>query len=105
MGSVSTTGKDVASNQGAGYGRKQFVETNDVDNLIDPTLETESVILRAHPDNGGAIYVGWDDEVTTDDGFPLSPGDAVTFDVDNSRQIIYGVADEAGDEIRFIATS
>lgn len=105
MSSVSTTGKDVASNEGAGYGRKRFVETEDPDNLIDPTLETESIILRAHPDNTGEIFVGWDDEVTAEDGFPLSPGDAVTFDVDNSRQVIYGVANSAGDQIRFIATS
>lgn len=105
MGSVSTTGKDVASNEGAGYGVKQFVEAHDVDNVMDPTMETESWILRAHPDNQGIIYLGWDDDVTEDNGFPLSPGDATTMDMDNSKQVVYAIADTSGDELRYIATS
>lgn len=105
MSSVSTTGKDVASNEGAGYGRKQFIETNDVDNVMDPTMETESWILRGHPSNDGVIYIGWDEDVTVDNGFPISAGDAVAIDMDNSKQVVYAVADTAGDELRYIATS
>jgi hypothetical protein len=105
MGSVSTSGKDVASNEGAGYGVKVFVNSNDPDNVMDPTLETESWILRAHPQNEGIIYLGWDEDVTTENGFPLSAGDASSMDMDNSKQVIYAVADTAGDELRYIATS
>lgn len=105
MSSVSTTGKDVASNEGAGYGAKQFTNSHDSDNVMDPTLETESWIIRAHPENEGIIYIGWDEEVNEDNGFPLSRGDATTMDMDNSKQVIYAVADTAGDELRYIATS
>lgn len=105
MGSISTTGKDVPSNEGADYGFMQFVEANDPDNVMDPTLETDSWILRGHPENDGVIYIGWDDDVTVRTGFPISAGDAVAIDMDNSKQVIYAVADTVGDELRYIATS
>jgi hypothetical protein len=82
----------------------QFVNANDVDNVMDPTMETQSWSVRAHPENGGIIYIGWDEELTVDNGFPLSAGNTVAFDMDNSRQVLYAVADTAGDEVRYIAT-
>lgn len=104
MGDVSTTGRNPAANTGAGYDRTLFTTANDPERIIGVGIETSSVLLRTNPDNNGVIYVGFDDDVTTSNGFPMEPGDAITISIDVAEEGIWAVADTQNDDIRWIAT-
>lgn len=103
-GSISTSGQEPPSNRGAGYDRVLFTNTNEPERLISAATETSSVLLRTNPDNNGVIYVGFDDDVTTQTGFPMEPGDAITISIDVAEEGIWGVADTQNDDLRWIAT-
>lgn len=65
------------------------------------TGTTESIIVQAHPENTGYIYVG--DSTVTDTGdnaiFLLESGMYITIDLDDSTQSIYVVASIADQKV------
>lgn len=54
----------------------------------------QGVIVQAHPNNAGIVYVGNSAGVTTANGFPLAPGASVTLPIPNTNQV-YLVASQA----------
>lgn len=62
-----------------------------------------SVVVKADPNNVGNIYLGGAG-VNTSDGYILSPGDAVAFDITNLDTIEFDV-DNTGDGVSWLATS
>jgi len=59
------------------------------------------VIVKAFPNNSGNIYIGKDD-VSSNVGFVLAPGDSVTIDIDNVNKL-YATSDIDGDKVCWIA--
>lgn len=102
-GSASTTGKQSPSTVGTDYNAETFSDADESQSVFDLETQSGSIIVRAHPDNDGIVYLGWDEEVTTENGFPLEAGDAITVDINVGSQGLFGVADTDGDELRYMA--
>ncbi len=47
----------------------------------------KGILVKAHKDNNGKIYIGKDNTVTTSTGFELAAGEAVTIEVDDANKI------------------
>lgn len=105
MPGTGTSGIDQPSTVGTGYGRKVFDEAGDSEPILPVDEETGSILLRADPLNSGTVYIGWDQEVSAETGMYMQPGDSFSVNIDNSSQAVYAVADEAGDEIRYLGTN
>lgn len=96
---MSTTGREPPASSG-GYG--QVDVGTDAVPILDFDTSTLSVAVRAPDSNGEIVYVGFDEDVTTSDGFPLPAGEGVTFDLNASVQPVYAIAPAAGQEIRYL---
>ena len=103
MANGSVSGHDVPSNEGFGPGGVAFVSTDEAERLVPLGTETSTVAVKALEDNEGVIYVGYTDDVDSSNGFPLSAGQGVSFDLDANQQGIFAAADTVGDEVRWIA--
>lgn len=57
------------------------------------------LVVKADDDNSGTVYVG-DSDVTTNDGFRLEAGQALTMEVDNVIRV-YCIAGAAGQTIHY----
>lgn len=102
----TSSSRSVPSNEAAGYGVLNIGEVDgDPQRVVDIGTETNSIIVRAPSENGGVVYVGFDDDLDVSNGFPLTAGDAVSFDVDTNQQGVFVVGDTTGDEIRWLALS
>lgn len=57
-----------------------------------------TVTLKAHPDNSGYIYIGFDSTVTASKwGYVLAGGDAITFTMDTADNLtMYAYGSAAG---------
>jgi len=60
----------------------------------------KGVLVKAHKDNTGTVYVGKDSAVSTTNGFELAPGEAI--EVDNANKI-WLIADAADQKVSWIA--
>lgn len=105
MPGAGVNGKETPSNDGAGYDSVAFTSTGEEQRVPPLGTETDSIAIRALPSNGGIIYVGFDDNVSSSNGYPLTAGDSLTFDLDANQQGLFVVANTVGDEIRWIALS
>jgi len=57
---------------------------------------TLAVIIQAHPDNTGDLYVGYvSGDVASNNGIVLEPGDAITIAVDDPAKIYVDAATSA----------
>lgn len=68
----------------------------------DSVRPRHGVVLRGDPDNGGTVYVGFSEEVTTGTGFPLLAGESLNLEVEDLKQV-YFIASEANQVIRWVA--
>lgn len=98
-------GKNVVSNDVPSYGPVQFASANTNQRLVNIGTETNTVAIRALPSNGGLIYVGFDDQVDVNNGFPLQAGDSISVEIDANQQGLWVLTDNAGDELRYIVLS
>jgi len=73
--------------------------------VLNTNRATGSVSVRAPDTNIAPVFIGFDDDVTRDNGFPLYPRDAVGLDLNLRQQEIYVVAAEDADEVRYIVTN
>lgn len=103
MPSTSTTGKTPPATKGTGYGVTILANAGEVYEAIPLDVESNTWAIRANPNNSGIIYFGWDDNVSTGNGFPLQAGDNLSISLDNQEQQVYASAASAGDELRYIA--
>lgn len=103
MPAGSTTSQEVPINEAEDYDGIGFTSANDSQRVVDLNDETQVVILVAHPDNNGIIYVGFDDNLSTGNGLPLSAGGSTVLPVDASQLGVFALADTVGDEIRYAA--
>lgn len=87
------------------YGVESFTSADEAERLVDLGNETESILVLAPPGNGGIIYLGFDDEVDSNNGIPLDAGSGVSFDIDTDQLGLFAAADTIGDEARWIYTS
>ena len=69
--------------------------------VINTSLVCESVAVRALPGNTNIVYIGTS-TVTTSNGYELSPGDAVAFDVGNTNLVYFDV-DTTGEGVSWMA--
>lgn len=60
-----------------------------------------AIVLIADAGNPGKVYIGYDENVTVDIGFPVQAGDALSLNVDNLSDIWF-VADQEDQKIRYI---
>lgn len=96
--------KDAPDNVGAAYGVNALDSANIPERIIDDTTETSSLLVVAPNANGGPVYLGWDDQVTVNNGTPVFAGKGISFDIDNQNATLFMVGNNAGDELRYIAT-
>ncbi len=75
--------------------------THGTPTAIGSSLACASVVVRANPGNTGHVWVG-KSGVTTSDGFDLSPGNRVAFDVGNVSQVFFDV-DTTSDGVTWMA--
>lgn len=101
-GSISLSGKDTPSTEGVGYGRQVFSTAQDAERIFALGQETGAVLVRANPDNSDDIYVGFDDDVDNNNGFPLQKGESIEMDMDIDKQNLWGYAMSANDDVRFL---
>ncbi|MHA1919526.1 MAG: hypothetical protein ACTSWX_07265 [Promethearchaeota archaeon] len=79
-------------------GSKKISEVNTRIRLISK-IKTKTIIIRALSSNSGTIYVG--DSGVLDNGFPLEPGDAISLDIDLTKDELYISGDTVDDEVRY----
>lgn len=103
-GGSSSTGGNETATSGPTYGDTTPSSANDATLVFPLGTETESVAIIAHPDNSDKMFIGFDDNLDTSNGFPLESGASLTIDLDVAQQGIYAVAETQGDSVRFIAT-
>lgn len=101
--STSTEGLNQPSTTGEGFDTSDLDAANDAERVFPIGLNSGSIIMRAAPGNAGPVYLGFDDTVTTSNGFPLEAGDTISIDIDVSQQAIFFVGNNAADEIRWMA--
>lgn len=104
-GSAGSTGQSKPSTRGETYGRQVFEEANTPERIFSLGVESVSVLIQAHPDNAGRVFIGFDDGVDSNTGIVISPENNISIDLDLDKQNLYGVANNANDEIRFLVTS
>lgn len=65
-------------------------------NTIAPERICNEVLLRAHPDNTGRIWVNFDGPAAANLCYPLDPGEVLIVDLSNVKRInaLFSVADE-----------
>ena len=103
-GSVSSSSSDV-SNEGAGNDKLDFSSTGSPKRVVPIGTETESVAVIANPNNTGIIFIGFNEDVTSSDGFPLEAGVSLSLDLDVNQDDLHAVADSSGDSLHWIALS
>lgn len=96
-------GLRVSSTNGKAYGEYVIPDPPETDEMFQVPVRTGSVAIVAHPTNTGYIYIGWDSDVTTDNGFLMTPGQSITMDLDAMEQEIFITGDSEGDSVRYIA--
>lgn len=75
--------------------------TSGTPNQVKAQLACASIVVRANPTNVGLVYLGGP-SVNAGTGYWMSPGDAVGFDVANTHQVFFDVAN-TGDGISWLA--
>lgn len=100
---VSTTGKDAVATDGVDYDVATVGTANDPQEILGFDVSTSTIVLRAPSGNAGPIYIGFDTDVTTSNGFPIPADTGISIDIDNSEQQIFFVSANAGDELRYLA--
>lgn len=103
MAGGSTGVQDVPINRADDYDSLAFATANDEQRVFDLNDETQLVIVVADPGNTGIIYIGFDDNLTTNNGLPLESGGSTVLPIDVSQLGVFALADTAGDEIRYAA--
>lgn len=96
-------GSDNPSTRGTHYDSNQIQSANEPQRVIPEGIETGSYAVYAVTVSGDYIYLGWDEDVTTSDGFPLQEDRSFTVDLSNESQPLYMVSANSGDEVRVIA--
>jgi hypothetical protein len=96
------TNNQTASNKGAGYDGKTLNSTTDPERLVSIGTETRSIAIIAET---GRIYVGFDDNLDSDNGFPLDEGVSISLDLDVNQEDIYVLPEASGNDVRWIATA
>jgi len=87
----------------AGYQTEELNSANTAERVIPIGRSTSSVIMRALPANSGMLYIGFDNNVTVTNGFPLEAGDSLSLDIDVDKQPIWMNGDTTGDEMSWLA--
>lgn len=105
MSGGSTASQDLPSNNVAGNDQIEFALANEPERVVPIGTETTTVAIVAHPDNSGLIFIGFDDEMTSDDTIPLQAGASMSVDIDANQQGLFALADTIGDEIRWMAVN
>lgn len=101
--SISGSELDQPSTEGEGYGRATLSAINDPERIFPLDTETGSIIIRANPDNAENIYLGFDDTLTTTNGFAMESGDTISIDINVAQQAIWFVGEDANDSVHWMA--
>lgn len=69
--------------------------------ILTATATTATLTIRSNDDNTGNVYVG-DSSVSSSNGYILSEGETVSFDINHSDTNIFIDADTSGNGVSFI---
>jgi len=106
-----TGGVRTPPSKGSAYGRTILAEQGIAQRVISSEVKTGSVLINSYTGdddnegNEGVIYIGFDEDVDDESGFPLEPGQSIGLDIQNRSQGIWAYAEVPGDQVRFIATN
>jgi len=64
-------------------------------------IPTRTLFIRADPDNNDKIYFG-DDKVQPEEGYVLTPGEAINIDVDFRNDSLWCASDTKGEQLMLI---
>lgn len=103
MSGGSVGAQDIPVNEVDEYDSLEFASANDEQRVFDVDSQTQAIVIAAHPNNSGVVFIGFDDDVTVNNGLPLSAGGHIILPVDASTVGVFAVADTLGDELRYAA--
>lgn len=83
------------------FGRKTVATAGVAIILLDGTTITQTLTIKALKNNTGDIFVG-NSTVDSANGFPVSPGETVSLDIDHNGDNVYIDAATSGDGVAFI---
>lgn len=96
-GSVSGPDNKVYTN--GSNGSVVFNNTTDVERIVDPTLDASTVAVYVET---GKLYIGFSDDVDSVNGFPIVAQNGLVLTLDTSVQSLYGIADTAPTDVRWV---
>lgn len=79
--------------------------------VVPSDLNTGSVLIKSYAGdddnvgNKGVIYLGFDEDVSDENGMPIEPGEGIGFDIQNQSQGIWAYPEVMGDQVRVITTN
>lgn len=94
--------------QAATDGREQsrtLISQGETEVIVSPIETTGSVAIRFWDGDAIAVFIGWSEDVTQVNGFPMEQGEFLTLDIDTSAQQIYALAVGGEADMRVIATN
>lgn len=97
------SGSEKPPTDGTEYGVVSLSAVGEPELVFQLGTESKTVAIRAEEGNNSQIYLGWDDDVDSNNGFPLYQGEMITMELDVSSQEIYMDGDSVGDSVRVIA--
>lgn len=101
-GSAGSSGQPRPATSGKSYGREVLESAGDAERLFAIGTDSLSILIQANPDNSDNIFIGWDDEVDSNTGIILEPGDVIGMDLDVENQNVWAVSAAANDDLRFM---
>jgi hypothetical protein len=84
------------------YGRATVASVGTAVIIMTENTITESITIKALEANSGDVYVG-DSAVTVSNGYPLSPGETISIDIDHDVDPVYIDAENNGNSIAYMA--
>lgn len=89
--------------EGTEYGATRPDSVGEPELVFKLDTESKSIAVRAEEDNNAKVYLGWDTDLDTDNGFPVYPTESFEVDMDVSNQELFMVVESVGDAVRVIA--
>lgn len=87
------------------HGGNSNVGTSAEQIVIESTPAAHGVLIRAHKDNTGTVYIGKSDvtagSADATDGMPLQAGESLTLNVDNANKV-YAIGSAAGQKLFWV---
>lgn len=102
-GNAGGSSNNIPATQGTEYSQELLSNAGEAYEIEDIGDNSSSIIIRAHEQNEGKIYIGWDENVNDSNGFYLKPDDIITIDMDIDSQSIFMYPVNSNEVIMYLA--